>query len=194
MARPLALDDGLAALLVVGPLAICAVLEHRRFRGDRSRRLADPTYRRLEAWQLAGLFLGLAAAWGLPASALGGPPRLWPVLGCAVGSAGVALRLWAIRRLGPLFSRELRVAAGHRVVAAGPYGLVRHPAYAGAIMIFAGIGLGLANAVSIVACTALPAAGYVERIAREEALLVERLGEPYARYAERTRRLVPGVW
>jgi protein-S-isoprenylcysteine O-methyltransferase Ste14 len=34
----------------------------------------------------------------------------------------------------------------------------------------------------------------VKRIAREEALLAERLGEPYARYAERTRRLVPGVW
>ena len=83
MASPLALDDGLAALLVVGPLAVCAVLEHRRFRGDRPRRLADPTYRRLQAWQHAGLFLGIAAARGLPAGSLGGPPWLWPVVGCA---------------------------------------------------------------------------------------------------------------
>ena len=76
----------------------------------------------------------------------------------------------------------------------GPYRLVRHPAYAGAILIFAGIGIGLANVVSIVVCTALPAAGYAERIPREEALLRERLGEPYADYAAGTHRLVPGLW
>jgi len=79
-------------------------------------------------------------------------------------------------------------------VTTGPYRLVRHPAYAGAILIFAGIGIGLANIVSIVLCTALPAAGYAERIPREEALLCERLGEPYADYAAGTRRLVPRVW
>ncbi|HYQ88507.1 MAG TPA: isoprenylcysteine carboxylmethyltransferase family protein, partial [Candidatus Binatia bacterium] len=37
-------------------------------------------------------------------------------------------------------------------------------------------------------------AGVLQRIPREEALLLEGLGQSYRDYMRRTRRLVPGVW
>jgi protein-S-isoprenylcysteine O-methyltransferase len=114
--------------------------------------------------------------------------------GCAVGLAGVALRWWAIRTLGAHFTRQLQIGQRHRLVDDGPYRHLRHPSYTGAILMFAGVGIGLGNALSIAACVILPAAGYLQRIPREEALLRSELGEPYSEYASRTPRLVPGVY
>ncbi len=59
---------------------------------------------------------------------------------------------------------------------------------------FAGVGIGLGNALSLAACVLLPLIGFVRRIPHEEALLRRELGEPYSEYARHTRRLLPGVW
>jgi protein-S-isoprenylcysteine O-methyltransferase Ste14 len=60
-------------------------------------------------------------------------------------------------------------------------------------LMFAGVGPGLGNALSLVACFVLPTIGYIQRIPREEKLLRHELGEPYIEYASEHRRLVPGV-
>ena len=66
--------------------------------------------------------------------------------------------------------------------------------YTGAILMLAGVGLGLGNALGLAACVVLAAIGYIQRIPREEALLRRELGEPYAEYASRRCCLVPGVY
>jgi protein-S-isoprenylcysteine O-methyltransferase Ste14 len=86
------------------------------------------------------------------------------------------------------------VAVDHRLVVGGPYRHLRHPSYTGAILMFVGVGVGLGNWLSLAACLVLPAVGYVQRIPREEALLRQELGEPYAEYARHTDRLVPSLW
>ena len=58
----------------------------------------------------------------------------------------------------------------------------------------AGVGVGLGNALGLVACLVLPTIGYIQRIRREEKLLRQELGESYIDYASRRRRLVPGVY
>jgi protein-S-isoprenylcysteine O-methyltransferase Ste14 len=194
MVATLVFENLFATALVFGPLVGSVVAEDLRFRGDGVRRGRDATYWRLQAWQIAGLLLGVIAARQVEGAALPGTEWLWPVLGCAVGLAGVALRWWAILTLGRHFTRHLQIASDHVVVEAGPYRVLRHPSYAGAILMFAGVGIGLGNWLSLVACIVLPAVGYVERIPREEALLREELGAPYEAYAGRTRRLLPGVW
>lgn len=194
MTASLALDSPLAAVLVFGPLAGSVVIENRRFRGDARLRAGDRTYWQLQAWQIAGLVLAVLAAREVPGAALPGPEWLWPVLGCAVGLAGVALRRRAISLLGGQFTRHLQVAADHRLVVEGPYAYVRHPSYTGAILMFTGVGIGLGNACSFLACFLLPAIGYIRRIPREEALLRNELGAPYTEYARGTHRLVPGIW
>ncbi len=194
MPASLALDSPLAAVLVFGPLVGSVVVENRRFHGDTRRRAGDRTYWQLQGWQIAGLVLGVLFAREIPGAALPGAEWLWPILGCAVGVAGVALRWWAISLLGAQFTRHLQVAPDHRLVVDGPYRYVRHPSYTGTILMFTGVGIGLGNACSLLACFLLPAIGYIRRIPPEEALLRGELGEPYAGYARRTHRLVPGIW
>ena len=191
---PLALTNPVAIALVFGPLLGSVLLESRRFRGDSRRRHSDRTYWQLQAWQLAGLILGVLFARTVPQAAFGGPEWLWPLLGCAVGLSGATLRWWAIRTLGAHFTRNLQVTAEQRVVTGGPYRLLRHPSYTGAVLMIAGVGVGLGNALSVAMCLILPAAGYIQRIAGEEKMLHRELGQPYADYANRTKRLIPGLW
>jgi protein-S-isoprenylcysteine O-methyltransferase Ste14 len=194
MSNPLALDNLGATALVFGPLVGSVLAENRRFGGDARRRYTDRTYWQLQAWQLAGLLTAVLFAKKVPGAALPGSQWLWVGLGCAVGLTGVTLRWWAIRTLGKQFTRELRVGSDHELVVDGPYRYVRHPSYTGAILMLAGVGLGLGNALSLVACLVLPTLGYIQRIPREEKLLRQELGEPYVEYAGQRRRLVPGVY
>src|SRR6476619_936222 len=194
MSDPLALDNFAATLLVFGAPVGSMLIEHRRFRGDIRRRWSDPTYWQLQAWQLAGLLLGIFLAKEAQGAALPGNEWIWPVLGCAVGLAGVVLRWWAIRTLGVHFTRNLQIAADHQVVTDGPYRQLRHPSYTGAILMFTGVGIGLGNALSLAACLVLPAMGFVRGVPDEEGGRGAELGEPYAEYAGRTRRLIPGIW
>jgi protein-S-isoprenylcysteine O-methyltransferase Ste14 len=90
-------------------------------------------------------------------------------------------------------SSVIEVAAEQRVVATGPYAVVRHPMYAGALVLVAGIPLALG---SLVGLATLPpfAAVIVWRLLDEERFLVGHLAG-YAAYRERVRwRLAPRVW
>jgi len=192
MSNPLALDNLGATALVFGPLVASVLAENRRFGGDLRRRYTDRTYWQLQAWQLAGLVSAVLIARNVPGATLPGSQWIWVVLGCAVGLAGVTLRWWAIRTLGRQFTRNLQVGSDHDLVVGGPYRYVRHPSYTGAILMLAGVGLGLGNALGLAACLVLSTIGYIQRIPREEELLSRELGEPYTEYASRRRRLVPG--
>jgi len=108
--------------------------------------------------------------------------------------AGLALRIWAIRTLGRFFTANVRVLAAHRVVDSGPYRLVRHPSYAGAIVTALGIAGCLGSGWGALAIAALVLPAYAHRISVEEHALVAGLGEPYERYRQRTRRLIPFVY
>jgi protein-S-isoprenylcysteine O-methyltransferase Ste14 len=148
----------------------------------------------LVATAVAGFLLAAAAqrrAPGLAFATTGWGPTL---IGVAIIWAGVLLRGWAIATLGRFFRRDIQVAADQPVVSTGPYAAIRHPAYAGNMLTFAGAGVLLANWGSLAALVTVPLVGVVRRITIEEALVAGRLGEPYRRYAARTARLVPHVW
>lgn len=82
---------------------------------------------------------------------------------------------------------------GHAVTEEGLYRVVRHPMYAGLILIVIGLCAWLGSAAALVAGI-VPAAILVVRILVEERMLRTRL-EGYPAYASRVRwRLVPGVW
>jgi len=88
---------------------------------------------------------------------------------------------------------KIQAARGHRVVSDGPYAVVRHPMYGGALLLIAGIPLllgswwGLAMALIIVLLLAIRA------VMEERTLMAELPG--YTDYATRVRyRMIPGVW
>jgi len=76
----------------------------------------------------------------------------------------------------------------------GLYSRLRHPAYAGSLLAYFGLGLAFSNWWTL-ACSVLPylvAIGY--RIHVEEAVLQETFGPAYAQYARTTKRIVPWVY
>jgi protein-S-isoprenylcysteine O-methyltransferase Ste14 len=80
---------------------------------------------------------------------------------------------------------------GQRVVDTGPYGLVRHPLYSGALLMIPGIALALGSLSGIVAGVAMLAVFLPIRIAVEEGFLNKTL-PGYTDYARRVRaRLIP---
>ena len=103
-------------------------------------------------------------------------------------------RTWAILTLGRLFKFVVVIQDGHRVVASGPYRLLRHPSYTGGLVAFLGAGIALDSWLSALAIVFIPLLAVLVRIHVEEAKLATALGPEYTRYASRTHRLVPGLW
>ncbi|MER7547551.1 isoprenylcysteine carboxylmethyltransferase family protein [Spirillospora sp. NPDC127506] len=115
----------------------------------------------------------------------------WLLAPAAVFAAGVALRQAAIRALGRFYSHHVVRQEGHRVVADGPYGAVRHPAYAGMLLANLGFTAFFPGPVTGAAMVLLTCA-VVRRIRVEERALDDVPG--YAQYAAGRPRVLPGVW
>jgi protein-S-isoprenylcysteine O-methyltransferase Ste14 len=90
-------------------------------------------------------------------------------------------------------SATIEVAHDQKVIATGPYSVVRHPMYAGALLYLVGTPLALGSWWGLVPFVAtLPF--LIWRIFDEEAFLARNL-PGYAEYRDQVRfRLVPGVW
>ncbi len=122
-------------------------------------------------------------------------PGCWPaVAGLVIVGLGLVVRVWAIVTLGRSFRTTVEVDAGQEVVSRGPYRWVRHPSYAGILLIVTGFGLAAGTWPGLAVCAVLPAAAMLRRIRVEEAELTRVLGDPYHAYRNRTKRLIPGLW
>lgn len=90
-------------------------------------------------------------------------------------------------------SATIEVASGQRVISTGPYGLVRHPMYGGALVYMAGIPLALGSWWGLIPLAAmLPV--LAARIADEEKMLVKEL-PGYADYCRTVRwRMAPFLY
>jgi protein-S-isoprenylcysteine O-methyltransferase Ste14 len=155
---------------------------------------------RLREWTFFVVALAIAAAvivalrlaqvrW----AAIGGG---WAIViaGELVALAGVVLRIWAISVLDQFFTFIVGIADDHRVIQHGPYRVLRHPGYAGALLTLLGIGVALANWLSLLVIFVMPVLALGVRIKVEDETLADALGEEYRAYADRTARLIPGVW
>jgi protein-S-isoprenylcysteine O-methyltransferase Ste14 len=193
--KPLAVHGGLAGLafwLCTGGWALFELVLAFRARGGevggRDRSFVPLTFS-----VLGGLALGVLAARSGDLILPG--PGWWPLaLGLGVFVTGLALRGWAVHELGRFFKFTVVVQTDHRVVDSGPYRLVRHPSYTGLLVAELGLGIALGTWLSIPACLVPPLVAFSIRLAHEERVLADELGEPYRSYMRRTRRLVPGVW
>ena len=104
---------------------------------------------------------------------------------------GVLVRQWAIAVLGRFFSLTVRVAEDHRVVVKGPYRLVRHPSYTGVLITFIGLALAVQSSGALLVLLAVFGVSYGYRMRVEERVLQSELGQDYAEYMKRTKRLIP---
>ena len=180
-----------AALMLVAVLIIDPGLARERWR--RGQTGEDPG--RLLAIRL--VFLALFVFSLLDVGRLHWSDRV-PASLQALGLLAFALaflwELWAVTA-NRFFVPVIRVQRerGHTVVSSGPYGIVRHPGYAGmAVMAPAGA-LALGSWWALLPGLALSAL-ILARAAHEDRFLQSEL-EGYADYAARVRfKILPGVW
>jgi protein-S-isoprenylcysteine O-methyltransferase len=142
---------------------------------------------------LASVFAAFMLAQALPQLTLGAA-GVYRAAGAAVFAAGIILRWYAILALGRFFTVNVAIAADHQLVEAGPYRLLRHPSYTGALLAFLGLGICLDNWASLALLMLPTSVVFLWRMRIEETALLETFGERYRDYMRRTRRLIPFIY
>ncbi len=111
-----------------------------------------------------------------------------------VGWLGAALFIWAVSA-NQFFSQVVRIQdeRGHRVAQGGPYRLVRHPGYAGSILMEIGSAFTLGSWWALVPSGLFTVLMVVRTLLEERTL---RAGLPgYTEYTQKVKyRLLPGIW
>jgi protein-S-isoprenylcysteine O-methyltransferase Ste14 len=107
---------------------------------------------------------------------------------------GLAIRWIAIFALNRYFTVDVAIEANHKIVETGPYRYVRHPAYAGSLLSFLGLGLAFSNWLSMLIIFIPILTAFLYRIKVEEQALSEAFSSAYFKFASKTRRLIPGIY
>ena len=108
-------------------------------------------------------------------------------------AAGLLFAWWARIHLGRLWSDWVVKKAGHHVVDAGPYRLVRHPIYSGLILAAFSTAIEKGTSFALLGAATITLAFYT-KARREERFLRAELGKgAYDAYARKTAMLVPFV-
>ena len=110
-------------------------------------------------------------------------------LGLALCALGVGLAILARARLGRNWGIPMSRKADPDLVTTGPYALVRHPIYAGAIL--AMLGSALAQTLLWVVPLVVFGAYFLYSARREEQIMAAQFPGEYPAYRKRTRMLVP---
>ena len=129
---------------------------------------------------------------GLAATAV---PPAWRVASFWIGIAllvlGALLRRHCFRVLGQYFTGDVNARTDQPVIDRGAYRWLRHPSYTAGMMIFTGIGVALGNWLSMLLLGGSMIVVYTYRVRVEERVLLETLGQPYARFMQTRKRFIP---
>lgn len=121
-------------------------------------------------------------------------PAFCAAAGIACFSAGLILRWLSIVWLGRFFTVNVAIAHDHQLVESGPYRLLRHPSYTGALLAFLGFGLSLQNWAALLVILGPISFAFLYRIRVEERALLATFGDRYRAYQQRAKRLVPFIY
>ena len=126
-------------------------------------------------------------------------PVLWkdslPIALCAdaVVLVGLAILIWARRTLGSNWSANVRKSGETELVQRGPYARVRHPIYAGFLVMALGTAAAYGHLIGV-CILVLCFAGLCLKARKEESILNEKFPRAFAEYKARTRMLIPFVF
>lgn len=123
------------------------------------------------------------------------PRNFWmQITGLFLIFFGSILFIWARRTLGNWYSGHVSVVEGQPLVQSGPYCFIRHPAYAGYILIACGVAVGYSSLLGFVVIPLILLPSVIYRLSVEDRLLAEHFGEEYRQYAKKVARLIPRIW
>ncbi|KIJ53181.1 hypothetical protein M422DRAFT_775839 [Sphaerobolus stellatus SS14] len=134
------------------------------------------------------------------------------IIGGSMIIAGQAIRSACFQSLGRFFTFQITIRPNHRLIATGPYAIVRHPGYTGSAMRLLGaiiLSVGPGSYVVVCGLTAFPLTrlmmgvipitlysiySLLSRGPIEDKLLHRRFGKEWEDYARRVPRMyIPGI-
>jgi protein-S-isoprenylcysteine O-methyltransferase Ste14 len=185
-------------VLAAGFVAMVVITGYHRIRAGATR---EPLDRRKEGFFILGtlrpialfLYVGVFAYMINPAwmewSSLPLPDWLrWT--GAFVFIIGLGFLTWTLRSLGTNLTDTVVTRKAHTLVTQGPYRWVRHPFYDAMALFILAMGLLAANWFILISGAVVFILLGI-RTATEEAHLLERFGEPYQTYKDKTGRFLP---
>lgn len=111
------------------------------------------------------------------------------VIGAVLFAAGIALAIWARVILGRNWGMPTTQRVEPELIAVGPYGVIRHPIYAGILL--AVLGTALVTSLIGVGIALILGAYFLWAATVEERNLTATFPSAYPAYKERTKMLVP---
>ena len=119
-------------------------------------------------------------------------PWYFSILGDALAALGIVIYFLVVKE-NRYAAAAVKVVKGQTVVSTGPYSIVRHPMYAGAILVFISAPLALGSWWGLI-FVPIFIAGFAWRLLNEEKFLRENLSG-YTEYIHKVHyRLAPYVW
>lgn len=115
-------------------------------------------------------------------------------VGAAIMISGIIFRRYVISVLGKYFTANVQIQKDHELIKAGPYRYIRHPAYLGILIVALGLGIALANWISLLLCIVFPVIGVMQRIKVEEKELERHFGKQYQDYRKNTWCVIPYIY
>ena len=120
-------------------------------------------------------------------------PRFIQIAALILGFLCIPFLWWVFLSLGKNISETILVKDEHELVTHGPYQWIRHPLYAGALMLLISASLVLADYVILGYAVIGILAFRLLVIPAEEEQLLETFGEDYKRYQSRTGAMLPWI-
>ena len=146
-------------------------------------------------WITIGVSVNLGVILGLQRMGyFGGGSLVFAHAGIVFIICGLLVRWIAIISLKHQFTVDVTIRKDHRIVSGGMYRIIRHPAYAGSLLSFLGLGLCFANYFSVLVIFLPICSAFLHRIHVEEKTLIGAFGDEYLNYCRTTKRLVPGIY
>ncbi len=115
-------------------------------------------------------------------------------IGAVMIIVGLIIRITAIMTLKEHFTYTVTKIENHELIESGLYKSIRHPGYLGQMIVIIGTSVSLSNWLSILFMIIPVVFGFIYRINVEESFMIEQMGEKYADYQKRTKRLIPAIY
>jgi len=193
-------DQTFRVVLVVGAMIVLPIMVYHRVR-------SQATGEVLDRWQEGAFILctlrpvGAATMLGLVAYMIDPGWMAWSSVsvpawlrwaGVGLGAIAGVLVTWTLGSLGRNLTDTVVTRNVHRLVSSGPYRWVRHPFYDAVALCILANALVAANWFLLLAGGTLVAL-LVVRTRTEEEKLLERFGDSYRTYVERTGCFLPKI-
>jgi protein-S-isoprenylcysteine O-methyltransferase Ste14 len=115
------------------------------------------------------------------------------ITGCMLCATGIAFAIWARYILGGNWSGNVTLKKGHELIRSGPYRIVRHPIYTGALLALLGSASVTGHLKGFLA-VAICFMGFWHKLKMEENFMMDEFPDQYPDYRRKVKMLIPFIF